>query len=90
LPPLVVLNDSRRVGLASAAAALFRADGWPVAWVGDWRGLIPLTTVYYSPDAAAAAQRLAARFPAVLRVRPRFPGLPVAPLVVIVTREFPA
>lgn len=86
LPPLTVLNNSRITGLAARAAVTFRAGGWPVAVIGNFRGLIPATTVYYPPGEQAVAQQLAARFPRVTRVLPRFAGLPGSGLTVVLTR----
>lgn len=86
--PVVVLNNSRISGLADTAAAVFRAGGWPVARTGNFRGRIPVTTVYYEPGQQAVARAFAARFDGVVRVRPRFATLPARGLVVVVTREF--
>jgi hypothetical protein len=88
-PPLLVLNNSRITGLAAKAAADFRAGGWPVADTGNFTGLIPETTVYYEPGQQTAASALAARFPAITRVLPRFAGLPGHGLTVVVTRYYP-
>jgi hypothetical protein len=85
--PVTVLNNSRREGLADLAAARFRAGGWPVAATGNFRGKIPVTTVYYEPGQEAVARAFADRFDGV-RVRPRYARLPVRGLVVVVTREF--
>ena len=87
-PALVVLNNSRVPGLADRAAARFRAGGWQVASVGNLRGRIIATTVYYAPGSRAAATALAAQFPSITRVQPRLSGLPAVPLVVVVTRYF--
>ena len=87
-PPLTVLNNSRRTGLADRAAATFRAGGWPVAVTGNFRGRIRATTVYYEPGQQDSAQALARRFPGIQRVLPRFDGLPGRGLTVVVTRDF--
>jgi len=87
--PLTVLNNSTESGLAADAAARFRAGGWTVATVGNFTGRIPETTVYYDPGQEPVARALAAQFPAIARVLPRFAGLPGAGLTVVVTREFP-
>ncbi len=89
-PALLVLNNSRRPGLARRAARLFEDAGWPVRGTGNFTGRIPVTTVYYPDGQATLARRVAARFPGVRRVAPRFAGLPGSGLTVVVTREFPA
>lgn len=88
--PVTVLNNSRRAGLADIAAARFRAGGWPVKATGNFRGRIPVTTVYYEAGQEAAARELARRFDGIARVRPRFATLPARGLVVVVTREYAA
>lgn len=90
MTPVLVLNNSRITGLAARAAASFRAGGWPVRGTGNYRGRIPVTTIYYGPGELPVAQRFAARFPAVRRVLPRPAGLPGSGLTVVVTREFRA
>ena len=87
--PVTVLNNSRITGLAAQGAARFTAGGWPVAAVGNFRGRIPVTTVYYDPGLETAAREFAATFEGVVRVRPRFEGLPARGVVVVLTREFP-
>lgn len=90
LPVLTVLNNSRIAGLAHRAAAQFAAAGWPVGTIGNFTGRIAATTVYYPPGLRAAAAELAARFPAVTRVLPRFAGLPGSGLTVVLTRYYAA
>ena len=87
---LTVLNDSRIKGLADRAAAEFRAGGWSVPTVGNYTGQVPATTVYYGPDQEPAARQLVAQFTGIVRVLPRFAGLPGSGLTVVVTREYPA
>lgn len=87
--PVTVLNNSRIPGLAAAGAERFAAAGWPVALVGNFRGRIPVTTVYYDPGLEPAAREFAGAFEGVVRVRPRFEGLPARGVVVVLTREFP-
>jgi hypothetical protein len=87
---VTVLNNSRRSKLAARGAERFRAAGWPVAAVGNFRGRIPVTTVYYDPGLEAAAREFAATFDGIVRVRPRFATLPARGVVVVLTREFPA
>ena len=88
LVPVTVLNNSRRTQLAARGAARFAAGGWPVAAVGNFRGRIPVTTVYYDPGLEASAREFAARFEGIVRVRPRFATLPARGVVVVLTREF--
>ena len=87
--PVTVLNNSRITGLAARGAERFTAAGWPVAAVGNFRGRIPVTTVYHDPGLEAAAREFAGAFEGVVRVRPRFDGLPARGVVVVLTREFP-
>lgn len=86
--PVTVLNNSRYAGLAAKAAAQLRAGGWPVAAVGNFTGRIAEPTVYYAPGEEAAAKALAAQFPRIARVHPRFPGLPGTGLTLVVTRQW--
>ena len=88
--PITVLNNSRRTGLAARSAARFEAGGWPVALTGNFRGRIPVTTIYYDPGLEENARAFAASFDGIVRVRPRFATLPARGLVVVVTREFAA
>ena len=90
LLPVSVLNNSRRSGLAHQAAAQVAAHGWPIAKVGNFTGLVPISTLYYAPGQLASARRLAEQMPAIQRVRPRFSGLPTTGLTLVVTREWPA
>ena len=88
--PVVVLNNSRITGLADRAAERFRRGGWQVSQTGNFRGQIPVTTVYYDAGLQAEAQALADAFEEIARVRPRFETLPARGVVVVVTREFDA
>jgi hypothetical protein len=87
--PVTVLNNSRIAGLAARSAERFTAGGWAVEAVGNFRGRIPVTTVYYDPGLESTAREFAADFEGVVRVRPRFEGLPAHGVVVVLTREFP-
>ena len=87
--PVTVLNNSRIPRLAARGAERFTAAGWPVEAVGNFRGRIPVTTVYYDPGLETAAREFADAFEGVVRVRPRFEGLPARGVVVVLTREFP-
>jgi hypothetical protein len=72
--PVTVLNNSRRTGLAHAAAAQIHAKGWKIATIGNLQGLVPLSTIYYAPGHAAAAKHLAHDFSSVRRVEPNHNG----------------
>ncbi|MCU1622590.1 MAG: glycoprotein [Frankiales bacterium] len=90
-PPIVavrVLNNSRIQHLAERAAQRFRAGGWPVPQTGNYRGgNLSTTTVYYPPGQQASAERFAKQF-GIPRVSPRFAGIPVPGMTVIVTRDY--
>ncbi len=88
--PITVLNNSKETGLAARAAARFDRGGWPIALTGNFRGQIPVTTVYYDPGLEASARAFAADFRGIARVRPRFATLPAKGVVVVLTREFTA
>jgi len=88
LPALDVLNDSRITGLAARASATFRAAGWNVATVGNFRGPdVPETTVFYPDGERAAADRLAAAF-GIDRVRLATSELSSANLTVALARDW--
>ena len=87
--PVTVLNNSRVAGLADRAASQLRADGWPTPVVGNFRGRVARTTVYWAPGQQASAVRLARQF-WVGRVAPRFAGLPGRGLTLVVTRDYRA
>lgn len=86
--PVTVLNNSNRTGLADRAARRFAKGGWPVRLTGNFRGQIPVTTVYYDPGLEASARAFADAFDGIARVRPRFATLPARGVVVVLTREF--
>ena len=86
--PVTVLNNSRVTGLAERAARRFARGGWPVRLTGNFRGQIPVTTVYYDPGLRASAEAFARDFDGIARVRPRFATLPARGVVVVLTREF--
>jgi hypothetical protein len=72
--PVTVLNNSRRTGLAHAAATQIHSKGWKIHTVGNLQGLTPESTVYYAPGHAAAAKHLAHDFSSVQRVEPNHAG----------------
>jgi hypothetical protein len=89
--PLVVLNDTSTSGLADTARRRFEAGGWQVTSVGNTTNDILSTCAYYDPtDPAnqAAANQLQAQFPAIKRVKEKFPELPPGPIVVVLTTDY--
>jgi hypothetical protein len=87
--PVVVLNETTRRGLAATVADRLRGKGWVVAGVGNFRGNVPATTVYYPPGAEAQARAAAASLPTPARIRPRFGNLSTSRLTVVVARNYP-
>lgn len=81
--PVVVLNQSGRPGAAARAASDLRAAGWTVSSVGNFRGTVPSTTVYYPAGGEAAAQVLAELLPGADRIRPSFSGVSSTKLTVV-------
>lgn len=86
---VVVLNQTRRAGLAATVAEALRADGWNVASTGNFGGMVPETTVYFPAGGEPAATELAARLPVTPRVRPVFPAIDAERLTVIITDNYP-
>jgi hypothetical protein len=87
---VVVLNATSRKGLAGTVATRLRAKGWTVALVGNFRGNVTATTVYYPAGAQADAAAAAAALPTDPRVRPRFGNLSASRLTVVVTDSYPS
>jgi LytR cell envelope-related transcriptional attenuator len=87
---IVVLNQTTRSGLASTVAAALRAKGWTVTGVGNFRGVVSATTVYYPVGHVAAAQAAAKSLPTPARVLPRFGNLSATRLTVVVTTSYPS
>ena len=86
---VVVLNQTSRAGLASRVGDTLRADGWTVAAVGNFHGIVPATTVYYPPGEELAAQTAAEDLQGTPRIRPRFGNLSTSRLTVVVTDSYP-
>jgi cytoskeletal protein RodZ len=86
--PVTVLNNSRRNGLGREVAAEVHAKGWPIAQVGNYRGRLAVTTVFYAPGQLPQARELAREFPQIKRIEPRFAGLPGHGLTLVVTRDW--
>jgi hypothetical protein len=87
---LVVLNQTAQGGLAATVATRLRAKGWTVSSIGNFRGVVPATTVYYPPGKQAAAEAAAKSLPTPPRVLPRFGNLSESRLTVIVTTNYPS
>ena len=87
---VVVLNQTTRRGLAATVAKALRSSGWPVPAVGNFRGIVPSTTVYYPPGGEAGALAVAADLPVEPRVRPSFGNLSETRLTVVVTDSYPS
>jgi hypothetical protein len=86
---VVVLNQTSRGGLAGSVADVLRGKGWTVPAVGNFRGVVPATTVYYPVGEEAAAQAAAETLPTDPRIRPRFGNLSTSRLTVVVTDSYP-
>ena len=89
--PLVVLNNTTIDGLAAQAAQRFKSAGWTVTSIGNLANDIRSTCAYYAPShprARAAAKALRREFPAIKRVRRKFPQLPAGPIVVVLTPNY--
>lgn len=87
--PLVVLNQTSRRGLGGRLASHLRAQGWTVAQVGNFRGNVAATTVYYPRGAARQASAVAAVVPGGARTRPAFANLSGSRLTVIIADDYP-
>jgi hypothetical protein len=89
--PLVVLNDTSRTGLAETAKTRFQTAGWTVTSTGNISNDILSTCAYYDPTDPAnqqAAIELQKSFPAIKRVKEKFPELPAGPIVVVLTSDY--
>ncbi|NIH86892.1 LytR C-terminal domain-containing protein [Amycolatopsis granulosa] len=89
--PVRVYNNSTIHGLAARAADDLKANGWNVVESGNYPyGVIPTTTVYYTPgtDEETAARSMAVAFG--MKVEPRFEGIRDASpgVIVIVTNDY--
>ena len=89
--PLIVLNTTSTTHLAADASDLFRQAGWKITSSGNYQNNILSTCAYYDPNvtgAKAAATLLQSEFTDILRVKPKFSGLPSGPIVVVLTGNF--
>lgn len=83
-PAVVVLNQTTTVGLAAKVATRLRGAGWVVPAIGNYRGAVPGTTVFYPAGAQAAAQSLAKAL-GVTRTAPAPAGMSTSRLTVVLT-----
>jgi hypothetical protein len=82
-----VLNNSRIKGLAHHVAAEVQSRGWAISVIGNLRGRVPETTLYFPAGGFAAAEHLAGEFGSIQRVLPQADGgLHSSSLVLVVTR----
>jgi LytR cell envelope-related transcriptional attenuator len=91
--PIIVLNNTTVPGLAKQAAQRFEGGGWTVTRFDNYQNDIVSTCAYYDPSAdgaEAAAKALRKQFPAIKRVKERFPELPTGPVVVVLTPDYSA
>jgi hypothetical protein len=85
--PVDVLNNSRISGLAHHVAAEVESRGWTISAVGNLRGRVAETTVFYPDGGFAAAQHLQSEFGSIDRLLPQSEGgLHSSSLVLVVTR----
>jgi LytR cell envelope-related transcriptional attenuator len=87
-PEVVVLNQSAREGLASRVAREVRQKGWEVNKVGNFRGTVSTTTVYYPVGLAKDANALAKDLPGDPRVKERFSNLSQTRLTIVLTDDY--
>lgn len=87
--PVDVLNNSTVSGLAHEVARQVVAKGWPIDVIGNFRGRIAESTLYYAAGQRDVAALLARAMPQIRRVLPRFAGLPGDGLTLVVTRDWP-
>jgi hypothetical protein len=89
--PLVVLNSTSVQGLADTARQRFEAGGWKVTSADNITNDIISTCAYYdptSPGAQQAAEQLQQQFPAIKRVKEKFPELPAGPVVIVLATDY--
>jgi len=85
---VVVLNQTSRPGLAASVAAHLRAAGWDVPAVGNFRGTVPATTVYYPAGGETVALAVARDLRTTPRTLPRFGNLSTTRFTVVVTDSY--
>ncbi len=85
---VVVLNQSGGSGLAERVAKLVRDKGWDVDAVGNFRGTVSRTTVYYPSGQEGKARALAKDLPGDPRVMERFSNLSQTRLTIVLTDDY--
>ncbi|MCW2748701.1 MAG: hypothetical protein JWP10_1843 [Nocardioidaceae bacterium] len=65
-----VFNQSGIAGQAASVAATIEQKGWNVSAIGNWRGAVPSTTIYYPDDLEAQAIQLGQDV-GIIRILPR-------------------
>ncbi len=83
-----MLNGTTVPGLAARAAQRLESGGWTVTGVGNFRGSVVETTVYYPPGLESAAAAAAADLPGADRIRPRFANLSTTRLTVVIASDY--
>jgi cell division septation protein DedD len=86
--PVVVLNSTKRTGLAAKVAAQLRKEGWTVVLVGNFRGTLAITTVYAEGNADAVAT-MQADLPTKDRQKPPFGAMNPKRLTVVIGADYP-
>lgn len=86
---LVVLNQTRRSRLATRVAARLTSAGWRVAQVGNFRGNVSATTVYYPRGERRQAIAVAKELPGATRTRPVFGNLSRTHLTIVIADDYP-
>ena len=82
------LAEHAGAGSPDGMQRLLRTAGWDVVNVGNFRGNVPSTTVYYPEGLEEAAALLAADLPGPDRTRPAFRNISQTRLTVIVADEY--
>ncbi|CAN5351212.1 hypothetical protein BH09ACT10_BH09ACT10_19980 [soil metagenome] len=65
-----VFNQSGIAGQAASVAATIEQKGWNVSAIGNWRGAVPSTTIYYPEDLEGQAIQLGQDV-GIVRILPR-------------------
>jgi cytoskeletal protein RodZ len=86
--PVDVLNNSRIKGLAHHVAAEVEGRGWTISHIGNLRGRVAESTLYFPPGGLAAAQHLAGEFGSIQRILPQSEGGLHSPSLVLVVTRF--
>lgn len=77
-----VFNNTKITGHAARTAQGARALGWKVSEVGNWRGSVPASTVYFPAPFEAEAKTLAQDLE-IARVQPTAAGMSTRGLTVV-------